>query len=264
LSGVSGRCSLLDRHSLGLGDAEEGKGEGQGETTGPDKGDTGSNDRLDLRGGKAALSAEPSLYSSQGIILNLRNDQVEEPVGTGAEGDTEVAQSHGEGLSADDPGDRTPGRGKGGDEDTGESDEDLSGDRVIRVSLGDGTDNDLTDEHDGGTPEKDGSSTGSVDSEDTGEGHEDVDTGKDDLEDVGVVETGGLGELNTVGEEEVDTWEEGQGGFRDRDSQRHSPVICWPIWTKIPIMVRQRIRSLGEKHSEYRAWPRSWSLRVAA
>lgn len=48
---------LFNRHSLGLGDTEEGKEEGQGETSSPDETDTGPNLGLDLRSGEAAWSA---------------------------------------------------------------------------------------------------------------------------------------------------------------------------------------------------------------
>lgn len=136
---------------------------------------------------------------------HLRNDQVEEPVGSCAERDTEVGQSDGESLSANDPGDGTPRRGKGGNEDSSEEDEELADNLAVGVSLGQRAGDDLPDKHDESTDEKNGSSSGSVDSEDTGEGHEDIDTGEDDLEDVGVVETGSLGELDTVREEEVDS-----------------------------------------------------------
>lgn len=168
------------------GNAEEGKGDRESETTGPDKSDTGTDSGLDLGSGKG-------------------NDKVEEPVGTGTEGDTQRRQPDGESLTADNPSDRTPRRRKGGNEKTGEGNEDITGNLVIRVGLGDRTDNDLTNKHEKTTNEKNRSSSGSVNSENTGEREEDVDGSENDLEDVGVVKTGSLSELDTVREEEVDT-----------------------------------------------------------
>lgn len=178
--------NCLDTHGSRFGNAEEGKGDRESETTGPDKSDTGTDSGLDLGSGKG-------------------NDKVEEPVGTGTEGDTQRRQPDGESLTADNPSDRTPRRRKGGNEKTGEGNEDITGNLVIRVGLGDRTDNDLTNKHEKTTNEKNRSSSGSVNSENTGEREEDVDGSENDLEDVGVVKTGSLSELDTVREEEVDT-----------------------------------------------------------
>lgn len=63
----------------------------------------------------------------------------------------------------------------------------------------------MTNKHENATDKKDRSSTSSVDSENTGEREEDVDGSENDLEDIGIVKTGSLGELDTVREEKVDT-----------------------------------------------------------
>jgi len=97
--------SLLDGHALGLGDAEEGEGEREGETSGPNEADAGTDLLLDLGCGKAG----GQIWGIEHWLEpDLRNDQVEKPVGTGTEGDTEVGQSDGESLSTHDPGDGSP------------------------------------------------------------------------------------------------------------------------------------------------------------
>lgn len=168
------------------GNAEEGKRDSESETTGPNKSDTSTDSGLNLRSGKG-------------------DDEVEEPVGTGTEGDTPRRQPNGESLTADNPGNGTPRRRERGNEKTGEGNENITGNLVIRVGLGDSTDNNLTNKHENATNEEDRSSTRSVDSKNTGERENDVDGSENDLEDVGVVKTGSLGELDTVREEEVDT-----------------------------------------------------------
>lgn len=176
----------LDTHRSRLGNAEEGKRDSESETTGPNKSDTSTDSGLNLRSGKG-------------------DDEVEEPVGTGTEGDTPRRQPNGESLTADNPGNGTPRRRERGNEKTGEGNENITGNLVIRVGLGDSTDNNLTNKHENATNEEDRSSTRSVDSKNTGERENDVDGSENDLEDVGVVKTGSLGELDTVREEEVDT-----------------------------------------------------------
>ena len=96
---------LLDGHSLGLGDAEEGKEEGQSETSGPDETDSGTDDALDLRRGEADCQWS-GLAGGHGC--SLRDDQVEKPVGTRTQRDAHATETNGESLSANDPGDWTP------------------------------------------------------------------------------------------------------------------------------------------------------------
>lgn len=138
--------------------------------------------------------------------------RVDAPVGGGGKRDTLGGESGGEGFGSDDPGERSPGGGEGGDKDTGEGDEDLAGDGLSLVGSSNDTDDDLSDEHDRSAVEEDLSSTEPVDDVHTGPGANEVDNREDDLGDVGVVESGGLEELDSVREEEVDTYIRKRGG----------------------------------------------------
>ena len=149
---------LFDRHALGLGDAEECKHKAQSEAAGPDKADTGADTRLDLRRGKL-------------------DDEVEQPIGSGSERDTDRRKTDRERFATDDPSHRTPRRSESSDKDASKGDEGFTGLFVVGSSLGEGASDDLTGEHDECADQEDGTTTSPVDSEDTGEGHDDVDRG---------------------------------------------------------------------------------------
>lgn len=177
---------LLNGESTSLGDDEEHEDTGHGDETSPDECDLGSNLLLDDGGDEG-------------------DDGVHTPVGGGGDGGQLGGETSGEDFGGDDPCDRTPSGSETGDEDTGESDQSLTRLRVPRLGGRDGTNDDLSGEHDDGSEDKDVSTTGSVDGEDTREGHDDVDGGQDDDEDVRVVNTSIASEDGTVREVEVDT-----------------------------------------------------------
>jgi hypothetical protein len=80
------------------------------------------------------------------------------------------------------------------DENARERDKDLAGDGLVGVRDSDGTRDALASDHNGGTPEKDRTTSEPVNEDETGERHDKVDGGKDDLEYVNVRETGSVGE----------------------------------------------------------------------
>jgi hypothetical protein len=83
-------------------------------------------------------------------------------------------------------------------EETGESNENISSNSVIRVRFRYRSNDDLTDKHGSSTNEEDWTATSPINEVDTRERSGDIDGSEDDLEDVGVGKTGRLGELDTV------------------------------------------------------------------
>jgi len=184
---------LLERKTLGLGDAEVGEDETSQAGRSPDE------EHLDAKGGISGTGVDE-------VRGGVTDTEIPEPVGGGGEGHGLGADVEGEDLGGDDPCDGAPGGGEEGDVDTDEGDESLLAGLVLDGD-GDTDDGDevFADEHAKGTEEQETTTSDTVNGPHSGNGHSDVDDVGGDRDDEGVLDAGVLEESRAVVEDEVDT-----------------------------------------------------------
>jgi len=198
---------LLERKSLGLGDAEVGEQEASNTSRSPNEED------LDTKvGGFGSVDTVRRRVNE--VRSSVSDTEVPEPVRGSGHRHSLGSDSQGEDLSGNDPSDGSPSGSKGGNVNANEGDEDPLSSQVDGsvgdVSSGSSSDTDnsndeLADGHNNGSGQKHVSSTGSIDHEDTGDSTDDIDNVGDDGNDEGVGDTRSLEEGGTVVEDEVDT-----------------------------------------------------------
>jgi len=186
---------LLEGKSLSFGDEEVGEDEATQTSATPDEEHFGTEvgiARSAVDEGRSRVSDSP----------------VEEPVGSGGEGDTLATDVEGENLANDDPCDRSPSGGEEGNIDTDKCHKGLLtgvvGTGECNTEDGDEV---LADTHASGTDKEKLPSANTVNGKDTGDGHADVDNIGGDSDQEGLLDTGGGEESSTIIEDEVDTSE---------------------------------------------------------
>ena len=177
---------LLERETLGLGNAEVGEDEAAQARRAPNE------EHLDTEAGVARTGVDE-------VGSGVTDTEVPEPVGRDGERHGLGTDVKGEDLAGDDPRDGSPGGGEGGNVDANKGNERLLAGLVVD---GDSNANDrdevLADTHDGGTVEEERAATEPLDTPHTRKGHEHVDDVGGDRDQEGVLDTRVLEEGRAV------------------------------------------------------------------
>ena len=137
------------------------------------------------------------------------DEEVEQPVGGGSQGDASRAVTGRVQLCSNGPNDWSPGCGEGGDEKTGEGNHDLSGCRgrgwiiAAEAVLADEGEDEETHSHPGGAGHESWATTKGLDDPETGDGTGDVDRTKNNRGDVRVVNPSSQENGRAVVKEEI-------------------------------------------------------------
>lgn len=190
---------LLEGKTLGLGNKEEGEEEGDAAQAAPHEEDVGAETGRVVTIGHEVWGddTDDAVPEPVGIIsVSSRQKTVKDvPVGGGGQTDTSRADGKGENFANHNPRSRTPGCGKDGDVQANEGDHGAGRirigwviGRVFASSGTNGTDDELHDDHTGGTPDENGTTTDLLDHNEGGRRREHVDQGGNERNQEGVLD----------------------------------------------------------------------------
>lgn len=154
---------------------------------------------------ETSLIAEITRISVDEVGIDLSEDVVPQPVGSGSERHGLATDVEGEELTDEDPGGGTPGGGETEDVNESEHDQASTSGLRARSSGTDDGDNVLRDNHNDTAVDEQLATAETIHSNKTGEGRERVDDVGEGLNEEGIGKVGGFEEGSTVVEDKVNT-----------------------------------------------------------